>query len=204
MRSYRTRPTYGVIILTFIFAGFIKTDRVSGHEWPTATAGWEAEPQPHSEILNLALSPLKALMTGRGLFGIDSLPAGNRLDDFERLLHQAILQRIGVPYRSGGNDDKGYDCSGFVWRIFQDAGVELKRSTARDYWESLPEATDEEQTEFGTLVFFDHPIHMGVVRDSYSFYHSASSTGVTRSNFSCYWGEHIKGFRRIPLDDLER
>ncbi|HKX29363.1 MAG TPA: C40 family peptidase [Blastocatellia bacterium] len=120
-------------------------------------------------------------------------------DGVERLLHAAITVRMGRPYRSGGTDDNGYDCSGFVWRVFHEAGADLKRSSARDYWETLPEATKEERTQFGTLVFFKDVSHVGVVRDSYSFYHASSSNGITRSNYSDYWGGQVIGYRRVPM-----
>jgi cell wall-associated NlpC family hydrolase len=120
----------------------------------------------------------------------------NRID---RGLYAAITSRIGRPYRSGGTDDNGYDCSGFVWRVFHDAGVDFERGSARTYWQTLPEATKEEKEQFGTLVFFDNTSHVGVVRDAHSFYHASSSQGVTLSNYSGYWGAHVIGYRRVRL-----
>ena len=180
------RQLYLAAIISLMLFGLIKTDRVHGSELLTATVGEEITAQPAS-------SGLQAFAGG-----IVSA-AATRLDSFEGLLHQAILNRIGVPYRSGGVDDNGYDCSGFVWRVFQAAGINFKRATARTYWEALPEATQEERSQFGTLVFFDNSTHVGVVRDAYSFYHASSSQGVTRSNYSEYWGAHIRGYRRVPV-----
>jgi cell wall-associated NlpC family hydrolase len=125
--------------------------------------------------------------------------SSRRNDEIEGLLYGAILARLGAPYRSNGTDNRGYDCSGFVWRVFLDAGIDLSRSSARTFWETLPEASRDEEGQFGTLIFFRGLNHVGIVRDGYSFYHSATSQGVVRSFYSSYWGERVIGFRRVPL-----
>lgn len=119
--------------------------------------------------------------------------------EIEALLYDAIMDRLGAPYRANGIDDRGYDCSGFVWSVFQDAGFDLTRASARSLWSSLPEADEEEQTQLGTLVFFKGLNHVGIVRDAYSFYHASTSQGVVRSFYSGYWGDKVIGFRRVPL-----
>ncbi|MFM8392630.1 MAG: C40 family peptidase, partial [Acidobacteriota bacterium] len=116
-----------------------------------------------------------------------------------QVIYELIVSRIGLPWRDGGTDDRGYDCSGLIWRVYRDAGVDLKRSSARMLWEDLPEASPDERGEFGTLVFFNDLTHVGIVRDPWSFYHVSSSLGVTRSFYSDYWGERVIGFRRVPL-----
>ena len=125
--------------------------------------------------------------------------ASRHNEEIEVLLYGAIQDRLGAPYRSNGMDDRGYDCSGFVWRVFQDAGIDLSRTSARSLWQTLPEASVEEETQFGTLVFFRGLNHVGIVRDGYSFYHASTSQGVVRSFYSGYWGERAIGFRRVPL-----
>lgn len=119
--------------------------------------------------------------------------------EIEALMYTAIRDRLGAPYRSSGTDDRGYDCSGFVWRVFQEAGIDLTRTSARTLWKSLPEATEDEEFEFGTLVFFEGLTHVGIVRDGYSFYHASTSQGVVRSFYSGYWGDKVIGFRRVLL-----
>jgi cell wall-associated NlpC family hydrolase len=115
----------------------------------------------------------------------------------EARLYAAIQERLGLPYRTRGTDNRGYDCSGFVWRVFQEAGIDFERSSARTLWQNLPEADEDEKTNFGTLVFFKGLNHVGVVRDAYSFYHVSSTKGVVRSFYSEYWGNRVIGFRRI-------
>jgi hypothetical protein len=118
--------------------------------------------------------------------------------DSATLLHSAIARRIGIRYRFFGTDDRGYDCSGFVWRVFKEAGADFDRVAARTLWEQLPEATDDEIAQFGTLVFFNGLKHIGIVRNADSFYHASRSQGVTLSYFDGYWERRITGYRRAP------
>ena len=120
-------------------------------------------------------------------------------NDPAALLRAAILKRLGIRYRFYGTNDAGYDCSGFVWRVFQDAGADFQRVAARSLWQQLPEATSDEIKQFGTLVFFNDLKHVGIVRDAQSFFHASSSKGVTISEFAGYWEKRITGYRRAPL-----
>jgi len=119
-------------------------------------------------------------------------------DGASAALYQAITKRLGVRYRFFGTDDRGYDCSGFVWRVFQDAGANFERAAARVLWNQLPEAVGEETNQFGTLVFFNGLRHVGIVRDAFTFYHASRSQGVTLSSFAGYWGSRVTGYRRAP------
>jgi cell wall-associated NlpC family hydrolase len=146
-------------------------------------------------IVSLKLPTLSANLFRPPLtFGFVSQPAA--------ILESAILNKIGIPYRFYGTDDRGYDCSGFVWRVFQEAGANFTRQPARDLWQLLPSATFEESREFGTLVFFNDLGHVGIVRDANSFYHSSRSQGIVLSFFAGYWEKRITGFRRAPLNLL--
>lgn len=115
------------------------------------------------------------------------------------VLQSAILKRLGIRYKYTGSDDRGYDCSGFVWRVFQDVGADFERVAARTLWRQLSEATADEIKQFGTLVFFNGLKHIGIVRDENTFYHSSRSQGVTVSTFDGYWGKRVTGFRRSPM-----
>jgi peptidoglycan endopeptidase LytE len=120
--------------------------------------------------------------------------------EIESYLYEAISSRLGLPYRWAGTDDNGYDCSGFVWRVFREAGVDFDRDSTRNLWRKLPEASQEESTRFATLVFFQGLDHVGIVRDADSFYHASTSGGVMLSYFDKsdkYWRSRIIGYRRI-------
>ena len=125
-----------------------------------------------------------------------------KLGFFERSMLTAIEERLGTPYRMGTEGPYRYDCSGFVWSVFQQAGVAFERSSVRTFWNEFATPTEDEKYKFGTLVFFNHLHHVGIVADENGFYHASTSRGVVYSRFDDYWTKRIVGFRRVPLATL--
>ena len=117
----------------------------------------------------------------------------------ERSMLSAIEERLGPPYRMGAEGPNRYDCSGFVWSVFQQAGVSFERSSVRSFWHVFAVPTEDEKYKFGTLVFFNNLHHVGIVVDENGFYHASTSKGVVYSRFDDYWTKRINGFRRVPL-----
>jgi len=115
------------------------------------------------------------------------------------LLLSAIGERLGSPYHWGSTGPRAYDCSGFVWSIFQAIGIDFERGSARTLYSMFTAPTPEDQYKFGTLVFFNGLKHVGVVADEKGFYHASRHNGVVYAPFEGYWGKHITGFRRVPL-----
>jgi cell wall-associated NlpC family hydrolase len=124
-------------------------------------------------------------------------PSG--LGQVERTMLTAIEERLGTPYRMGATGPNRYDCSGFVWSVFQQAGVTFERSSARSLWHEFAPPAEGETYKFGTLVFFNNLHHVGIIADANGFYHASSSHGVIYARFDEYWTKRISGFRRIPL-----
>jgi cell wall-associated NlpC family hydrolase len=118
---------------------------------------------------------------------------------FEPLLMTAIEERLGSRYRWGATGPDRFDCSGFVWSIFQASGINFERASARNLFARFPAPPVEEQYKFGTLVFFSGLAHVGVVADEHGFYHASRHHGVIYSEFDEYWLKRIDGFRRVPL-----
>ncbi len=125
-----------------------------------------------------------------------------RLGFVERSMLSAIEERLGTPYRLGATGPYRFDCSGFVWSVFQQAGVAFERSTARSLWQEFAPPTEDEKYKFGTLVFFNNLHHVGIVADENGFYHASTSRGVVYSRFDDYWTKRVSGFRRVPLAQL--
>jgi len=121
------------------------------------------------------------------------------LTRFQPLLMAAIDQRLGARYSWGATGPNRFDCSGFVWSIFQSVGINFERGSARQLFARLEPAKPEEQYKFGTLVFFRRLSHVGVVVDQKGFYHASRHHGVVYSPFNDYWLSKIDGFRRVPL-----
>jgi peptidoglycan endopeptidase LytE len=124
----------------------------------------------------------------------------------ERRLQQQLLSAVeshlGASYRFNTTGPDTFDCSGLVWRAFNDIGVNFQRGPARSYWAAFTAPPKEEQFKFGTLVFFSNLTHVGIVVDEKGFYHSSRRFGVIYSPFSDYWLSRIDGFRRVPAEGL--
>ena len=142
---------------------------------------WEAKPKP-----TIDLSP--------------STPSSTGFLKFESQLMSAIDQRLGTPYRWGATGPTRYDCSGFVWSIYQATGINFERVSAANLFARFEPVPVEEQFKFGTLVFFSGLKHVGVVADEHGFYHASRRHGVIYSEFNDYWLKRIDGFRRVPLN----
>lgn len=110
----------------------------------------------------------------------------------------AIDSRLGIPYSYGAEGPNRYDCSGFVWSVFKEAGFNFDRSSAANYWNEFEPVTGDDRFKFGTLVFFNGLGHVGIVADKDGFYQASSSKGITYSKFEGYWEKRITGFRRVP------
>ncbi|MFN2530341.1 MAG: C40 family peptidase [Pyrinomonadaceae bacterium] len=123
----------------------------------------------------------------------------NAVLNLQPLLLAAIDQRLGAPYSWGAEGPNAFDCSGFVWSIFQSAGITFERGSARTLWARFLAPPPDEQYKFGTLVFFSGLAHVGVVADEHGFYHASRHHGVVYAPFNDYWLSRVDGFRRVPL-----
>jgi cell wall-associated NlpC family hydrolase len=110
----------------------------------------------------------------------------------------------GVPYRNGGSDPSGFDCSGFVQWVFARNGVVLPREVREQY--DTGQKIGLRDVQAGDLLFFETvsrgASHVGVVVDGDEFVHAPSSTGVVRvERFTAtYWSRRFVGARRIETD----
>jgi cell wall-associated NlpC family hydrolase len=122
---------------------------------------------------------------------------------FQPLLSAAIDERLGARYRWGATGPDRFDCSGFVWSIYQSVGITFERGSARTLFSKFAPPAAEEQYKFGTLVFFNGLAHVGVVADEHGFYHASRRHGVIYSPFNDYWLKRIDGFRRVPMPAMQ-
>lgn len=121
-------------------------------------------------------------------------PAG---DEWWTQLKRTIQTHLGRPYVWGSCGVKSFDCSGFVWRVYFDSGVIMKRTTARKLYYCLPEPGGKEDWAPGNVVFFDDLRHCGIVNSPTDFFHAGSTTGTARTKFEPYWRPKVVGVRRI-------
>jgi len=127
--------------------------------------------------------------------------------EVEAIKNQRLFEYISrwwaTPYRIGGNDFSGVDCSGFV------SGITLET-----YQKKLPR-TSKEQANFcspiskdeiqeGDLVFFHTRrgvvSHVGMYLANNKFVHASTSVGVTISDLNeTYWKNRLVKIGRIPI-----
>jgi peptidoglycan endopeptidase LytE len=157
-------------------------------------------PRPEADLLSIPAVPASEDEDEPEPEVISTSPVfPSKLGQIESVMLAAIDARLGIPYRMGSEGPNRYDCSGFVWSVFQTAGISFERSSARSFWTQFAPAKEEDKYKFGTLVFFNHVRHVGIVADENGFYHASSSRGVVYSPFSEYWTKRINGFRRVRL-----
>jgi len=119
------------------------------------------------------------------------------------LLETALSYR-GVPYRNGGSDPNGFDCSGFVQWVFAQNGIRLPREVREQY--GAGQTIDPRDVKPGDLLFFETvsrgASHVGVAIGGDQFVHAPSSQGVVRvERFSAnYWAMRFVGARRIATE----
>ncbi|MBL4746037.1 MAG: C40 family peptidase [Flavobacteriaceae bacterium] len=105
-----------------------------------------------------------------------------------------------TPYRYGGTDSNGFDCSGFVQKAYLDAfNINIPRTTKELI--TTGEKVRKNQYKIGDLLFFKPSKkyhHVGIYFGNGTFIHSGSSTGVTKTNLNnSYWKKHYLSARRI-------
>lgn len=111
------------------------------------------------------------------------------------------LGLLGVPYRNGGADLAGFDCSGFTQYVFWQHGVPLPREV-RDQFQ-VGASIRQHKVAPGDLIFFRttdrRPSHVAIALDDTSFVHAPTSEGVVRVERldSAYWSRRFAGVRRI-------
>lgn len=110
-------------------------------------------------------------------------------------------KQIGVPYLPGGNDSKGFDCSGFTSYVMNQFGISLPRRAIDQ--EKNAKKVHLKHAQKGDLVFFDSGSgisHVGMIvsnnGETLEMIHASSSKGViiTDINQSAYWKERLVSF----------
>lgn len=108
---------------------------------------------------------------------------------------------VGSPYVWGGNTTAGFDCSGFIYYVYNKAGLSLARYSADGYANRSYEVGNPVP---GDLVFFSNTYttgisHVGIYLGGDSFVQAADEKhGVIISSLSnTYYKQHFDHFARF-------
>lgn len=116
-------------------------------------------------------------------------------------LIQTAMDFLGVPYRNGGSDPSGFDCSGLVQWVFARHGTMLPREAKDQY--RIGRGVDLRDVQPGDLIFFETvsrgASHVGIVIGEGRFIHAPNSNGVVRVEpyTANYWIRRYVGARRV-------
>ncbi len=109
------------------------------------------------------------------------------------------LRQVGVPYRYGGTNPRGFDCSGLVQYSYSKAGVSVARTTAQ-LW-ATTRTVDPRNLRIGDLLFFKFDgkmSHVGMYIGKQRFVHAPSSgrtVTVASLNSSFYQAAFLRAGR---------
>lgn len=109
---------------------------------------------------------------------------------------------IGTPYKWAGTTTAGFDCSGFIYYVFQKSqGITLPRITSQLYANTGLKVSSPSK---GDLVFFDTSSgktgvsHVGIYIGNNQFIHASSSKGITITDMNnSYWKPKYLGAKTL-------
>lgn len=115
-------------------------------------------------------------------------------------LIQVAKQYLGVKYTFGGSKPStGFDCSGFITYVYNNAGISTPRQSAAGFYTTAKKVSTP---KVGDLVFFANTYKPGISHAGIYIGNNqminASEGGVTIANiYSSYWKKYFVGFGRL-------
>jgi cell wall-associated NlpC family hydrolase len=190
-----------IVIISASFAACASTGAVyTPHPFPMpGSGGTVAVPAPGTSAPSAPGTPAP----GTPAPSAPAAPAGRSVPgtaDGYALSGTALSLR-GAPYRDGGIDPNGFDCSGFVRYVYEQHGVAMPRQV-RDQFR-VGKSVDRDRLAPGDLVFFSTVApgasHVGIAIGGDQFIHAPSEKGVVRveSLSQQYWASRYVGAKRV-------
>ena len=107
--------------------------------------------------------------------------------------------QLGTPYVWGGASVGGFDCSGYIYYVFNQAGIKIPRTNTTGY---DARSYDISNPQVGDLVFFANTYkpgisHMGIYIGNNNFIHAGGDRVQITSLSDSYWGKKFDSFKRF-------
>ena len=108
----------------------------------------------------------------------------------------------GVPYKYGGTDRRGFDCSGFVGKVYKD-GLKTQLPRMTKDMATMGKKVSKHSLKPGDLIFFRPSRkyrHVGIYVGDNLFMHSSTSKGIIKSKLdNVYWKKKFRYAKRILI-----
>jgi cell wall-associated NlpC family hydrolase len=121
----------------------------------------------------------------------------------------AVRAELGTPYRWGGEDESGFDCSGLMQWAYEKAGIDIPRVADQQMLAGHGTPVDRAHLKPGDLVFFRDPggtiHHVGMSIGDGRFIHAPHTGDVVKisSLSEPYYAGQFAGGRRFDAGDAK-
>jgi len=132
---------------------------------------------------------------------LESEPASSTAETRRGKLMEMVLSYMGTPYKIGGSDHSGIDCSGFSMVVFDSVfKIELPHSAKEQ--STFGDDVTKDELKTGDLIFFktvgNRISHVGIYLGDDLFAHASVAQGVTISSLeSTYYKRRYAGAKKI-------
>ena len=179
-----------VFVIAAALAAACASTGATPKPFPTPGASRTPKPPPNTP------TPGPTTPAGRG-----GAPNGGGGSPIAYSVTGTALSLRGAPYKNGGSDPSGFDCSGFVRYVFGQHGVAVPRTVTEQF--RAGKAVDQQHVEAGDLVFFTTVApgasHVGIAIGGDEFIHAPSGAGQVKVErmSAPYWAARFVGARRV-------
>jgi cell wall-associated NlpC family hydrolase len=137
----------------------------------------------------LSLSILFILL----IFGCQVRKEPEKVWDLRDKMMGLAASLVGLPYKYGGYDLEGFDCSGFVHYIYTSYGIKIPR-TAKKQGQMKGKIKIKRAKAADILVFkLKRRWHTAIYDGKRQFIHSPNSRGtIRREHLNSYWRKRLK------------
>jgi cell wall-associated NlpC family hydrolase len=164
-------------------------------------------------VVAVALSACATLRAPH--LAVDENPAPQTLDyqallaaplkpatDVRQRIVQTASDHLGAPAKQGGSSPTGFDCTGFVFYVYQHAAqITLPRKSHDQV--QIGKALSPIDLQLGDLIYFTVPrsrsFHVGLYAGEGRFIHAPSTTTAVRTDSlgDAEWRSRFLGARRV-------